>query len=210
MKVYIGNYRDHWVSPYTICELICFWREIDNDEPWVKRMNSILEPVCKAWQSILDFVHPRISYVKIDKYDTWSMDSTLSLIILPMLKQLQREKQGAPNTDDADVPEHLRSTSASEKENEWDTDDNHFKRWDWILSEMIWAFEQVCNPDNDKQFWIEPGEIDWDAGEPDERGLTAIKWKKESKVDYDGLQQHHDRIQAGLTLFGKYYRNLWD
>jgi molybdopterin molybdotransferase len=43
--------------------------------------------------------------------------------------------------DDIDVPEELRSTSAPPKENEYDTDANHFARWDWVMDEMIFAFE---------------------------------------------------------------------
>ena len=27
------------------------------------------------------------------------------------------------------------------------TDDKFFKRWDWILDEMIWAFNQKCRDD---------------------------------------------------------------
>jgi hypothetical protein len=138
----------------------------------------------------LDTVHPRIEYIKIDKYDTWSMDSTLSPIILPMLKQLKECKHGAPWTDDEDVPEGLRSTSASPKENEWDTDDNHFKRWDWIMDEMIFAFEELCKDDWQREFYEnKPEEMHWDK---------------------DGWTKHNARIQKGLELFGKYYRNLWD
>ena len=78
--------------------------------------------------------------ITIHNWDTWSMDHTLSYIIVPMLQQLQKTKHGAPNTDDEDVPEKLRSTSAPAKEHDWDTDANHFRRWDWIINEMIWAF----------------------------------------------------------------------
>ena len=78
--------------------------------------------------------------ITIHSWDTWSMDHTLSYIIVPMLQQLQETKHGAPNTDDEDVPEKLRSTSAPKKENDWNTDANHFRRWDWIINEMIWAF----------------------------------------------------------------------
>ena len=74
MKVYISKYRDHWLSPYTICEKICWWREIDYDEHWVVRVNKILNPVMGVYKNILDFIHPPINYVKIDNYDTWSMD----------------------------------------------------------------------------------------------------------------------------------------
>ena len=49
---------------------------------------------------VLDKVHPKINYVKIDYWDTWSMDHTLSYIIVPMLKQLKATKHGAPYVDD--------------------------------------------------------------------------------------------------------------
>ena len=141
MKVYISKYRDHWVSPYDILEKVFFWREIDYDEPKLTKWADRLRPVCEGVQSFLDRIHPRITYVKIDKWDTWSMDHTLALVILPMLKQLHADKHGAPNVDDEDVPEELKSTSAPPKESVWETDANHFKRWDYILDEMVWAFE---------------------------------------------------------------------
>ena len=126
MKVYLSGYRNHWLSPYTILEKVFFWREIDYDEPVIERWSNRLNPLCVAAQKFLDFVHPKIEYVKIDHYDTWSMDHTLSHIVLPMLKQLKKDKHGSPLVDDEDVPEELRSTSAPAKENDWDIDDNHF------------------------------------------------------------------------------------
>jgi hypothetical protein len=30
------------------------------------------------------------------------------------------------------------------------------------------------------------------------------------KVDHNGMNKHNERINNGLRLFGKYYRNLWD
>ncbi len=29
-------------------------------------------------------------------------------------------------------------------------------------------------------------------------------------IDFEGRKKYDERIQRGLTLFGKYYRNLWD
>ena len=60
--------------------------------------------------------------VKIDKWDTWSMDHTLSHIILPMLIQLKATQHGHP----ANLTE---------------------KGWNDILDEMIWAFEQKYRDD---------------------------------------------------------------
>jgi hypothetical protein len=219
MKVYISKYRDHWLSPYTICEKICWWREIDYDEPWVQRVNKVLGPVMDIYKKILDFVHPPINYVKIDNYDTWSMDSTLTPIILPMLKQLKETKHGAPYTEDEDVPERLRSTTKSAqkaKKNSWDSDGNHFKRWDWILDEMIWAFEQLADDDWEAQFhtgtsdtiWVPSKELDA-KGKPLTYEMKAGP-KDTRKWDKKGYTKHSARIDNGTRLFGKYFRALWD
>jgi hypothetical protein len=215
MKVYLSGYRNHWLSPYTILEKVFFWREIDYDEPVIERWSNRLNPLCVAAQKFLDFVHPKIEYVKIDHYDTWSMDHTLSHIVLPMLKQLKKDKHGSPLVDDEDVPEELRSTSAPAKENDWDIDDNHFKRWEWVMDEMIQAFECKVNDDWEDQY--RSGEHDmnsvpcaWDAdGKP-----TLYTFEdgpnNTYKCDYDALFAHHKRNANGFRLFGKYYEGLWD
>jgi hypothetical protein len=214
MKVYTSNYRSHWISPYTVLERVLFWLDWDNisyETPWVERWSDRLNPFCVAVQKFLDFVHPQIRMVKIDYYDTWNMDSTLSLIVLPMLKQLNATKHGAPLVEDDDVPEHLRSTAAPAKANEWDTDENHFARWEWVMSELIWTFEQL-HPDSDWESQYHSGEIDIAWAKPDARGLTEmLKGPKDThKFDVDGYQRHQARISNGLRLFGTYYRGLWD
>ena len=152
MKIYIGPYKN-WVGPYQIAEALCFWAKPVKDEydmeskpKWVHDFGTWLshgttkEEIVESknapetWLLKLcqwiESKRNRVSYIKIDKYDTWSMDHTLAMIVLPMLKQLQATKHGAPNVDDEDVPEELKSTSAPAKEKEYDTDGNHFKRWD--------------------------------------------------------------------------------
>jgi hypothetical protein len=223
MKIYFSKYRNHWISPYKILEKVCFW-EKDKDvfynleekpdhkyEKWV----NLLTPVCRGLQKFLDFIHPEIRYVKIDYWDTWSMDHTLSPIILPMLKQLQATNHGAPYVDDEDVPDELKSTSAPPKENEYDTDANHFKRWDWVMNEMIFAFERLNDDSWEDNF--RSGEIDWKRVPCawDENGKVTM-YKMEDgpnhtyECDYDSIELVNKRIDNGLKLFGKYYRNLWD
>jgi hypothetical protein len=201
VKIYLSKPRHHWISPYTILEKVIFWREIDYDEPLIDKWSQRLEPISKAILKFLDFVHPEVRYIKIDYWDTWSMDCTLSPIIAPMLKQLHKEKHGAPYVDDEDVPEELKSTSAPPRENDWDTDDNHFKRWDWVMEEMIWTFEQLSDWNNDSQFFNYGTKTE---NETFESAFDRIK------VDQEGLNAHNNRIQNGLRLFGKYYRGLWD
>ena len=202
MKVYLSKYRYHWISPYTVLEKVFFWREIDYDEPIINKWSDRLTPICQGIQKVLDFIHPKINYVKIDRWDTWSMDYTLSFIVVPMLKQLKETKHGAPFVDDEDVPEELKSTSAPPKENEWDTDENHFKRWDWALNEMIWAFEQNLDNNSEEKFF---DHAEWDEKEKDfGKNLHKIK------IDQPGLKAHQDRKANGFRLFGKYYQGLWD
>lgn len=238
MKIYISKPRNHWISPYTILDYAFFWtpwskcsrdrsigssldidRKYVEHPEWVERWSDRLVPLSKAIQWVLDIVHPEINYIKIDRWDSWSIDYTLSPIILPMLKQLKENKHGAPFVDDEDVPEHLRSTAAPAKENEWDTDDNHFKRWEWALDEMIFAF--TCKVDNSWEDAFREGDIDMLWVPVDVNGTEVPKGEhkyyqmKEGpnntyKCDYDGMRVVETRIQNGFRLFGKYYQALWD
>jgi hypothetical protein len=211
MKIYINNYRDNWLSPYTILEKVFFWREIDYDEPLIDKLSNFLLPFCTTLQKVLDVINPKINYIKIDRWDTWSMDHTLSYIILPMLKQLKETKHGAPFVDDEDVPEELKSTSAPPKENEWDTDGNHFVRWDYVLDEMIFAFEHKVDDSWEDNF--RTGEIDMKfvKCEDNPELSTMVEGPKHTYVcDYEGMQKVHERMKNGFRLFGKYYEGLWD
>ena len=160
MKVKIGKYVD-WFGPFQLAEKLLFWMDKDDDRVYnfghylaygtfkdemVDLFNNDRD---ETWlYKFLSWIHSkkhRKVKIHIDPWDTWNMDSTLSMIVLPMLKQLKATKHGAPWTDDEDVPDGLglRSTEAPPKKDEWDTDTNHFKRWDWIMYEMIWTFEQL-------------------------------------------------------------------
>jgi hypothetical protein len=211
MHVKIGPYRS-WTGPYQIADKIFWWQDKYSDTcPWADRAHRLgkwlaenkdgspsrLTKLCEA----VDRRRQRQIYVKIDKYDTYSMDHTLAYIALPMLKQLLLSKHGAPLVDDADVPDALKSTSAKPKQNEWDTDDNYFARWDWAMNEMIWAFEQKISDDGESQFYIHAEPV---LGETFEDNLRKMK------VDDVGLKIWHARKANGFRLFGKYYEALWD
>ena len=53
--------------------------------------------------------------IKIEDHDAWYAGHTLALIAYPLLQKLKSCKQGAPYTDDEDVPAGigLRSTEAN-------------------------------------------------------------------------------------------------
>ena len=125
--------------------------------------------------------------IRIDNYDTWSMDHTLAPIILPMLVQLKETKHGAPMVDMEDVPKELRATKAQQNKyaKGGDVDPKHFERWDWIMDEMIYAFDFKANKDD-------------------------VYMRFDVKKKLAGMKIEQDRITNGFRLFGKYYENLWD
>lgn len=129
------------------------------------------------------FIDYGIEYVKIDSEDTWNVDRTLALIIVPLLKRMKVDKNGAPFVDDADVPWYYRNNIS--KQDEHGLSILHFKKYDWVLDEIIWTFEQL------KDF-------DWE-----------MRYHNKNKFDSHGYNRHNEAIENGLRLFGKYYRSLW-
>jgi hypothetical protein len=211
VKIVIGNYRNHWLSPYTILDKFFYWRK--DYDAYKKEPPKWLQTLCEWNQKLLDTVHPRIEYIKIDPWDTWSMDLTIAPIILPMLKELQKSKHGSPCVDDEDVPDYLKSMNAPRCENEWDTDDNFFKRWDWILQEEIFAFESKIENDWMDQFKSGVSDVIWVESDEMYEGDTCMEMKHgpshTQKYDWDGINAYEARIQNGFRLFGKYYSSHW-
>lgn len=136
-------------------------------------------------QSVIDLTINKIIlaskqkvYIRIDPWDTWNMDDTLAEIILPMLRQLVDTKLGAPYVENEDRPEHLRADKPPQHE----TDEFHNQAWDWVLDEMIYAFDCKVNEDSP---------------------IMRIDSMEDVEVE-------QARISNGFRLFGKYYENLWD
>lgn len=187
MKINIGPYAK-WYGPYQIAEKLLFWKDKDDDAvfafgEWLDKHTPITE--ISSW-----FFHKRKVKIRIDPYDTWSMDHTLGLIIVPMLKQLKATKHGSPSVSDADVPEELRSPMGYLATENYDVDDNYHKRWEWVMDEMIWAFEQTIDETSDDHFF--------------DRSVEPYVYDK------DGHHAHMQRVDNGIQLFGKYYQGLWD
>lgn len=241
MKVYLSNYRHHWFSPYTLFDHLFFWTEwskchrdqsltraLSNSEDestwtnrpdWVEKWHDRLAPLSVVIQKTLDMIHPKIDYVKVDYWDTWNMDVSLAKIILPLLRQLHAKSHGAPFVEDEDVPDELKSTSAPPKENEWDTDQNHFKRWHWVLEEMIFAYKSKLDESWKESFQSGSFDkisvpIDHAGNEVPKKQAKLFRWEDGPnhtyKCDYEGMHAVEARIQNGFRLFGRYYQNLWD
>ena len=159
----------------------------------------------------IDSKKKRTVKVQIDRWDTWSMDDTLAHIILPMLKQLKATKHGAPDVDPKDVPKELRPKKQDvlKYKEVGETDDKFFERWDWVLDEMIFAFENKVNDDWESEFEKGESDLQWKKLEG---GMSQmIRGPNDTKeYDWEGRKKYQERISNGFRLFGKYYESLWD
>jgi len=113
------------------------------------------------------------------------------------------------------LDEEVKSTSAPAKENEWDTDENWHKRWDWVMDEMIFAFEHHVDTKWEEAYskgeWSTRSEAcQWDENGKPKMFKMVYNDDHTHETDYESLKVVHERIANGFKLFGKYYRNLWD
>lgn len=208
MKVYIGPYINWW-GPFQIADLL---RYIGVSKDRCHKIGEWLNKTPLA--GICEWIHERRQRtikVRVDDYDVWGMDHTIALITLPLLKKLKEKKQGSPHVDDADVPEHLRSTAASplteEERNCGYPDNNWHDRWEWVLDEIIWGFENMVADDaGDRQF-----ATDKDPAKPsDEPGISLQEMMDRTKYNFEASKQFHNRVQNAMCLFGKYLQGMWD
>ena len=162
--------------------------------------------------------------IKIENFDTWSLDHTLASIILPALIQLKHTKHGVPSgfTDriGGDFDNNLVFDFI--KEDDTEVFDQLCDKWDEALDKMIWSFLQLSIEDDyDSQYHHGKMKIAWEKlpNELHPDPVTGVNEPLYQMVDknpgehwYDhiGSQEHEKRIQEGLELFGKHFRDLWD
>jgi hypothetical protein len=226
MKVNIGPYKNY-IGPYQLAEKILFWKDkyaLDKDFPHgenpdrivIDKLGDFLYAI-PGFQKLCDWIDSkkkRKISVRIDNYDIWSADHTLAVIIAPVLKKLKEHKHGSPHVDDQDVPEHLRSTAATplteEEKNTGHTDDLWEQRWEWVLDEMIWAFEQHADGDWESQFYTGVTDFHIEKNEQTGYGVLINGPNHTFKIDIEGRNAAYKRMANGRRLFAKYYNSLWD
>ena len=164
--------------------------------------------------------HQKIS-VEIERHDTYGCDHTLAYIIYPMLLQLKETKHGIPGNFAAVGGENYESQGSFDFYSETVDEmfDERVKQWDDVMDKMIWSFEQILRDDYDTQYHHGEAEYAFVDTDPILNPMTGKMETMHRMVDrnpdehwYDhvGHRLHEERIQEGLELFGKYFRNLWD
>lgn len=213
MKVNIGPYKDHISTHRIKCDYLELmygekWCEITKEDYiWSDHIVvGILNGIDRCLKPVNKLFSNRKIKIKYHNYDTWSLDHTLSLIILPGLKQLKTTNHGYAEVSNDDLPTACLKDASGEE------------RWEWVMDEMIWTFSEISNDyPGEEAFHSGDHDIVWTkvntAGEEDLEGTYSRMDRGPNdtySVDFEGRKKYDDRIQRGLILFGKYYRNLWD
>ena len=206
MKVNIGKYRHHYNTSRAESWWLGFHHGIDGsmvDESMYTNIDYGVISVLDGIQWILNQTINRFNEwrgyqkirVHVDPWDTWSADHTLANVILPVLEQLRDTNNGYFLVEPKDVPRELKPTKQELDQyyETFETDSKAYDRYEWVMNEMIFAFQ--CKVDDD-----------WE----DEFFHFGEDMLDVRLVDPEGLKAKHDRIQRGFELFGKYYSSLWD
>jgi hypothetical protein len=120
--------------------------------------------------------------IRIDEYDTVSLDHTLALIIEPSIEQFIENKKGYPVIDQNDVPKELRYSE----------------------TDYYYQYDLFTTPTVLEKLYFERRELQW------EYILNKIHKAFYELTENDFLTPGLSKeIDEGLILFGKYYRNLW-
>lgn len=162
------------------------------------------------------------STIVVNHHDVWSMDFTLSHIILPCLMEFKEGKNGVPGVLCTVGGESYEAQLSFDfyTESHEDAFNEKIKEWDDILDKMIWSFQQILYQDYHDQY--HHGEWDLKFKDHEDSSIVDPATGKAEKyyevippdpqkywMDHRGLTIHEERIQEGLDLFAKYYRMLW-
>lgn len=127
---------------------------------------------------------PQKIQVRIDRWDTFSLDTTLAQIIHPALIKFKEERVKVPGVpmlffnETDDKCEYGNYTDESLEKAE--------KRYIEWLDEMIWAFNEIANQN------------------PGEEEFYGV-----SKIDNKAWEAYHKRIEDACASFGKKFNTLW-
>lgn len=101
--------------------------------------------------------------------------------------------------------------------NSYAPDFKNIEEWHKTIDKMIWSFDQIVNecPDDPETIHFNKK---WKEAE--EKGIKLMKTNGDQVVFSEILDEgrptkeevlaYHARIQEGLDLFAKYFRDLWD
>ena len=138
--------------------------------------------------------------------DCWSLDCTLSPILLSALlkfKEVSKGRKGVPVTVLSDLfPECLYSHTEEQLE-------KGSEAWEEIIDKMIFAFDKKNEPKIEDYNFTFVHTFD----DPMENGSRRAHITNTNEDEYERYKKdevaYQSRVEEGHMLFGKYFQNLW-
>lgn len=132
--------------------------------------------------------------------DTFSLDYTLSPIILAALKKFREQS----HKDMFGYPSRLNTDFSLP-----DNSDLGPIIWEGLIDHMIYAFDMDNEPKAEDYGYT----VDLIRGEKLDNGCTSVSFKVSSEeakeAYYAAEKEYEDLCRKGRELFAKYYHNLW-
>lgn len=132
------------------------------------------------------------------KRDVWSLDYTLSPIILATLFKFKEE---------------LLKSKFSGVPADFCIDDNctyeSFTAWHDTIDKMIYAFDESNEPDRENYNF----KLNWETVPTERDGFTQMSISCTNEAEQqryiDDCSEHKEKCKLGRELFARYYDNLW-
>ena len=139
--------------------------------------------------------------------ESWDFKSALSNWALPRLKYMKNNLHGYPSCL---IPEEeWKEISAGKEivdEGRNIREEYGMKEWNKILDKIIWSFENHENepmPTEPENYDSRCNMIKYDDGSTEYEHLDDRPW------DWTECEAHDKKVQEGLDLLAKYYKDLW-
>ena len=144
--------------------------------------------------------------IQFSNKDTWSLDHTLSPIILSALlkfKECSGDRKGVPCNLLCEIFPDVKYNHTEEQLEEGE------KAWQEILDKMIYSFDKKNEPKiSDYNF-----KFITTFDPPKENGSKRMHISHTNDDEYQryciDAEEHGIKVEEGHLLFGKYFRNLW-
>ena len=139
--------------------------------------------------------------------ESWDFKSALANWALPRLKHMKDNLHGYPSCL---IPEEKWEEISAGKEIVDEgrniREEHGMKEWNKILDKIIWSFENHDNepmPTEPENYDPRCNMIKYDDGSTEYEDLDDRPW------DWTECEAHDKKVQEGLDLFAKYYKDLW-
>ena len=139
--------------------------------------------------------------------ESWDFKSALASWALPRLKYMKDNLHGYPSRlIPEEKLEEMFEGKEVVKEGQDIREEYGMKEWIKILDKIIWSFENHDNepsPTEPENYDSRCNMIKYDDGSTEYEHLDDRPW------DWTECEAHDKKVQEGLDLFAKYYKDLW-